>query len=167
MHFYIQMPKTVFFPSRERGSFFLPRLLGRALKPFYGLPPDCAFSWKRYSVVKIQFCKMRPASHYAFCICGMIITEIIAKEQAIPWRVCFILSRHLFGAFAKICKDVDITHQKNAAIHPFRRFLRATIWRINWKNFFVVHHELWRNHLMTSVRFPRITVRSYPNPRQM
>ena len=66
----------------------------------------------------------------------MIITEGFAKEQAIPWRVFFILSRRLCGVFAIICKDVDIKHQKNAVFHPFRRFLRATTWRINRKIIF-------------------------------
>lgn len=71
-----------------------------------------------------------------FLICAMIITESFAKEQAIPWHVFFILSRRLCGIFAIICKDVDIKHQKNAVFHPFRRFLRATTWRINRKIIF-------------------------------
>ena len=66
----------------------------------------------------------------------MIINEVFEKEQAIPWRVFFILSRRLCGVFAIICKDVDIKHQKNAVFHPFRRFLRATTWRINRKIIF-------------------------------
>ena len=152
-------PKLSFSPPGKRAVFSCPLVRMSPKTPSRTVArlrvfPENAIQLSSCNFAKVVQCLV------LFFICAMIITEVFEKEQAIPWRVFFILSRRLCGVFAIICKDVDIKHQKNAVFHPFRRFLRATTWRINRKIIFRGASRIMRNHLMIAVSFLRITVRA-------